>query len=380
MEPESLDPPDERLADDPRIPPHMRVAIVGAGFYGCYLARAVAKRRRREAVIHVFERGPRPMMRAATNNQSRLHLGFHYPRSPETIRQTIQGWRDFREEFGACLHFPSRNLYAVSRDGLTRFGDYLKAMDAFDLPYAICGPEVHRYFRDPQSLDGVIRADEGVIDLEKLDAMLLSEMHAAIRCSALVTEIDGTRGTLRVNGTREGPYDFIINATYVDPNLGLPDAKRFELKYELAALVVMDAPFGEDVGLTIMDGGFVSLYPCGGALATLSSVTYTPFALCNTVGELEASYARAEELARELDVAGKILAHGEEFLAIKRDCLKVRGVRIAPKAKLRQDPDATRISAIRSDGRVISVLCGKLDAVHAVADQVLALMERGPFP
>jgi hypothetical protein len=350
----------------------MEIAIVGGGFYGCYFARALERRFGDAVSVEIFDRDARPLSRAAINNQSRLHLGFHYPRSKETIAQTVCGYYEFSEEFADCIHFPSENLYAIHRDGLVNFENYLRAMDEFNLEYELCGPQVHKYFRHATALDGVIRVREGVIDLRKLESKMLAELKSRIHCSSLVSEIDSTTGFLVVNGSAKGPYDFIINATYVDPNLGLPKSKWFELKYELAAMVVMDAPFGSDVALTMMDGPYVSLYPCSQRLATLSSVIHTPFAKYDGTQDLETGYKQARQMAERFDVRNKILSHGEEILNLDRRAMKCHGLWISPKTKLHGDSGDTRISAIRNDHRLISVLCGKLDAVHAIAEKLIA--------
>ena len=286
----------------------MKIAIVGAGFYGCYFARAIEKRW--GVRVDLYDRESKPMSRAAQKNQSRLHLGFHYPRATDTIAQTVRGYLEFIKEFESCIKFPSRNLYAVSSEGLIKFKDYLSAMDMFGLKYDNCGDEYLHYFKSPSLIEGVIRVDEGVIDLKKLKEKMLIELRSKIYCSALVSRIDAESGLLVVNGNVTGPYDFVINTTYVEPNMGLPENKRFKLKYELAAMVVMDAPFGESVALTIMDGPFVSLYPCGQGRATLSSVVHTPFAKYDSVEELESAYRQANMLAERLKVKEKILNHG----------------------------------------------------------------------
>ncbi len=56
--------------------------------------------------------------------------------------------------------------------------------------------------------------------------------------STPIDEIDAATGVLR-SGTHEfGPFDYVINASYTDPNLGLPDDTHFRVKWELAALVL----------------------------------------------------------------------------------------------------------------------------------------------
>jgi len=352
----------------------MKVCIVGAGFYGCYFARAIERRWREKVRIDIFDRETSPMLRAASNNQSRLHIGFHYPRSRSTILQTAWGYHAFKEEFRNCVHFPHWNLYAIHRNGLTHFEEYLRTMDAFGLKYELCGSEALPYFRDPSLLEGVIRVSEGVIDLKELQATILAGLRACIYCSALVTEICADSGMIKVNGMSKGPYDFVINATYVDPNLGLTDSRKFDLKYEIAAMALVDAPFGENVALTVMDGPFVSLYPCGRNLATLSSVSQTPFAKYESLDELEAGYSRANLLAQQLGVKEKILSHGEELLAIERGSWRYHGLWLSPKTKLHDDIGDTRLGALRREGRCISVMCGKLDAVHEIAEELLVAL------
>jgi hypothetical protein len=47
---------------------------------------------------------------------------------------------------------------------------------------------------------------------------------------------------------------------------------------------------------------------------------------------------------------------------------------IAPKTKLATDKGDTRITEIRAEGKLYSVLCGKLDAVFGASDAILAEM------
>ena len=352
----------------------MRIGIVGAGFYGCYFARAIEKRWGKEACIDLFDREVSPMLRAASNNQSRLHLGFHYPRSIDTISQTVRGFFSFKEAFMNCVRFPYWNFYAIHRQGITKFEDYLRTMDAFGLEYEVCGSEAMRYFRNPSLLEGVIRVPEGVIDLKGLQTTILADLRANIHCSALVTKICSNSGTLEVNGVTKGPYDFIINATYVDPKLGLTNSRMLNLKYEICAMVLVEPPFGENVALTVMDGPFVSLYPCGRNRSTLSSVAQTPFLKYNSLDELESGYSKAKVLAQRLGVKRKILSHGEELLAVKRGSWRSHGLWLSPKTKLHDDLGDTRIGALHCQGRCISVLCGKLDAVHEITEKVLVAL------
>ncbi len=74
----------------------------------------------------------------------------------------------------------------------------------------------------------------------------------------------------------DGPFDYIINATYTNPNLGLPIDKHFAVKWEIAAMVLAKTSLPAGTAVTIMDGPFISVYPAFDGLHTLSSVFHTP--------------------------------------------------------------------------------------------------------
>ena len=65
----------------------MKVAVVGGGFYGIMASLEAAKFRKVKEV-YIFEKEASLMQAAGKYNQARLHLGFHYPRSFQTIKQT----------------------------------------------------------------------------------------------------------------------------------------------------------------------------------------------------------------------------------------------------------------------------------------------------
>ena len=88
-------------------------------------------------------------------------------------------------------------------------------------------------------------------------------------------------------------------ATYTHLNLGLPEEKHFNVKYELSALVLAKTSLPATTAVTIMDGGFVSVYPTYGGLHTLSSVIYTPFRKYVDHTEFVAAFPNRAALAEE---------------------------------------------------------------------------------
>lgn len=349
----------------------MKIAIVGGGFFGCYVARFLSSRLDGKVEVDIYDRSQSLMTKAAMNNQARLHLGFHYPRSPETIQQTVVGFRYFVEEFGRHVSFPESNLYAIHRNGYLTFEKYLEAIDVWGLNYEICGKDEYKYFKDERAIEGIIRVREGVINLSTLRLDLIGSLDARFIGRSDVTDIDSQTGDLVVNGKRRGRYDFVVNTTYTNPNLGLPEPRHFKLKYELTCMVLLANPFGSDVALTIMDGPFVSLYPWRNKLATLSSVLYTPYVVTESLEDLE-RHRRSSDRGQELSkAASMILEHSKALLRISETEILVKRILKAPKCKLRYDHGDTRVSILRSAGRLVAVLPGKVDSCRLVATTVL---------
>ena len=75
----------------------MKIAIIGAGFYGSYLAYKFSNIS--NVKVDLFEKNKEILTETAIKNQYRLHIGYHYPRSKETILQTLDGSRNFLKEF-----------------------------------------------------------------------------------------------------------------------------------------------------------------------------------------------------------------------------------------------------------------------------------------
>jgi hypothetical protein len=351
----------------------MNIAIVGGGFFGCYLTKSINKRFGKKVQVSIFDSASQLMTKAASNNQCRLHLGFHYPRSLETIQQTMSGFTKFKNEFNKSIYFPNNNYYAVHKDSMVNFDKYISTMSDCNLDFEIADKNKLNFFNNSHQIEGVIKVREGVIKLQNLRDDLLSTITCKVHNHSKVTQINPITGEIVVNGKSEGPFDYVINTTYVNPNLGLPLEMNYKLKYELAGMVLLKSQ-SDELAITIMDGNFVSLYPVGRGMSTLSSVLYTPFMKYNDISELELSMKSANDLANKKNVINNIINHGSKFINLKKLEVESRGLWIAPKTKILNDKGSTRISDVKNHKKLISVLCGKLDSVHDISDKIISIV------
>lgn len=344
----------------------MRIGIIGGGFFGFHIAQEVT-RQLGDVRVEIFEREQRPLTGAGTTNQCRLHMGFHYPRSGYTIYQSIMGFDRFVHDYGEFLTDVADNLYAVHNEGLVTVEEYLAVMDSFHLPYeeVAVSPDL---FRDPASIGAALRVPEKSIDVRAIRMRLGERFSGVLHTGTRIDEVDAVRGMLRSGAVEHGPFDYIINASYTDPNLGFPEEKRFGVKWEIAALVLARTSLDPAAAVTIMDGPFVSVYPAYGGLHTLSSVAFTPMRRFSSRQELEADYPLRHELARDERVGEAIADDVEKYLSFAYD---PQDLWVTAKTKLSTDMGDSRVTEVRRHHRLLSVLCGKIDAVFEASDAIV---------
>ena len=75
----------------------MKVAVVGAGFFGVTIALKLAEENYR---VTLFDFKDDILTSASRTNQLRLHRGYHYPRSKDTVRSLLDSLPKFLEYYG----------------------------------------------------------------------------------------------------------------------------------------------------------------------------------------------------------------------------------------------------------------------------------------
>ena len=70
------------------------ICIIGGGWYGCYIAEYLLDNFNHLNITLIDERND-IFEGSSSNNQNRLHLGYHYPRSSETIIEAKKNFKKF---------------------------------------------------------------------------------------------------------------------------------------------------------------------------------------------------------------------------------------------------------------------------------------------
>jgi len=228
----------------------VRVAVAGAGIYGTNVAIRLAEQGHQ---VRLFD--PLGILRAASViNQYRIHSGYHYPRSPETISETLEARAEFMEAFAPAVVRNSRHYYAIPHEGSQTPPElFEKVMAQYHLVCKSCRPEWMNF----GFIDKCYEVDEQIYDPDVLRDVVTSR----IRALGIPFEQRAFTSEMRSD------YDFVVYATYgLGPSRGL-----FKIaKYQVAEKILIELPVQlRGISLVVVDGPFTAFDPYGSSPRSL---------------------------------------------------------------------------------------------------------------
>ena len=196
-----------------------RVAIVGAGIFGCTSAIRLASNSY-DCVL--FEVKSDIMKAASRVNQYRFHKGYHYPRSLSTVKQLQASSQAFSDEYKEALNRNYKHLYSVAAEhSQVDKNQYLEFLENAGLTYKVL--ESHPSINKNNS-DLIIEADEYLIDYAHLKNTVLKRLNE--------NDID-LRLNTEFNRNMIDEFDIIVNCSYGFSSNILPPSLIREYKYQL---------------------------------------------------------------------------------------------------------------------------------------------------
>ena len=354
-----------------------RVAIIGGGVFGSTAALGLADDGHQ---VTLFEHKRDILLGASKNNQNRLHLGFHYPRDPDTARQCREGFADFVRMFPECISggFPNR-YFVASSDSLTTPAEYLRFLDRVSLSYRIVPVEE----APVRNCDLAILSDEVVYDCDALREHLRRQLMNAdtmvLRFAVDVTDISGPAPGYRLRlgeGSWTDAFDVVVNCSYDEINrlslrLGhaVPD---HQFEYTVIPIVEVEIP---RQGITVMDGPFMTLLPYG------SSSDFLLYHVAHTVIAREHAQTRPATWTDPATAPFAAVDKAAFFQRMQEACsefvpamatAKLKGFLEGPRMVLaRRDHDDARPSVLTDHGDgYMTVFAGKIDHCIGVANDI----------
>ena len=242
----------------------MRIAIVGGGIFGITASIILAKNHQ----VELFEKNNELLQSASGSNQYRIHRGYHYPRSPDTVKDIIESENSFKEVFSDAMLTNFEHYYCIAKENsLTSAKQFLDFCNKFQLEYT----PSQLQFMNKDSIEMCIRVKESVYDPEKLRQVCwkkLKEQNVKIHLSN------------KVSNDLFEKFDRVVICAYAGINQLLKQypTQQNEYQFELCEKPVVKLPESfKNKSVVIMDGPFMCIDPLGNTGLHL---------LCNVVHEI----------------------------------------------------------------------------------------------
>lgn len=356
------------------------------GVHGLSSAIALAKKGLK---VSLLEKRNGLMEGTSRATQNRAHLGYHYPRSPETAIECIMGLDLFKKMYPEALFYKGEDYYLIEKKSKTSFEDFKYFCDNIGLPYEIKMPPRHLWNEEFIEERG-FKVEEPVYNPEILKRLMEKEAFLngvkIITGSEVIGLEEGKKGykiISREKRDKKKEYDgqIIINATYAYSNnilksLGLEeDMTRYLLQI---TEVVIARSKAEIPALTVMDGPFVTLLPFtdGGVNGRLFLV----YDVVNSIVSQEEGYFLDDSKRHDSNWV-KIVEHGEKYFPFFRDLeyiASLYGSRPIP-INVLGDSRKTRIIAHRKKPGIYSILEGKLISAPLIAKRLVEKIKEDGF-
>ncbi len=241
------------------------IAIIGCGVFGALSALELAKKGNK---VTIFESSKTILHGASLNNQNRLHLGYHYPRSDETAQQCIKSFEAFKSKFSLSISENFMNAYFISNNkSKVSPENYIKFCDRNGLKYKLIDLKRFKPIIDNVSL-GII-TKEVVYDCKILRSLIIKELlnleiEVLSNCKIEKVRFKNNRYELSSINKKFTNFEVLINSSYSDINritnqLGYVTYKQ---QYEYTIIPIIDWRI-LPIGITVLDGDFMTLLPHG---------------------------------------------------------------------------------------------------------------------
>ncbi len=356
--------------------------MIGCGIFGAEIALKASSK---GLSVKVFEANEDILLGASMNNQNRLHLGFHYPRDIETGIQSIRGFDLFKKKYEKCIQSNFLNTYFIAdNNSFTNIDEYLIFCKELGIPFKNINSKDL-----PIRLEGVgsgISCDEVVYDCEILRDIVKESIkynNINISLNSRVDEIGKIDNlfTLKTTSGEEVDADVVINATYGASNylteqLGILVPER---QYEYTAVPIIELDI-DRIGVTIMDGPFLTILPFG---------TTNKFLLyhvdLSVIDSEVSTKLNLEWLVKETSPLSKI--DKEEYFNMMIDQCK-NFIPVLKNSKLidflegprmvlpRSEHSDARPSLITNTNNYIEVFSGKIDHSIWVAEEIIKGLQK----
>jgi hypothetical protein len=338
-----------------------KIAVVGAGVFGCSIALELSKE---GYEVVLFEKEDDILQKATKNNHNRIHYGYHYPRSLETAKQSLDGLVSFLTKYSRAVYFGFENYYAISSEGsLTDSRQFKEFCKEAGIGFKSKFPD--SAIINPKLVEDCFLVEEPIYDWNILRTLIREEIEKSDIRLLLGTDFTHYNGS----------FDFVVNCAYSSINevctfMNVPIQTFVVQDVVIPIFKSMIAP----VGLTIMDGPFCSIMPKG-----FEKNSFLLYHAKNSIVEFN---NEIEEISSTnlIKATNKILSDSRRYFPFLKN-IEVYDYWRTNRAIPINDNDQrlSEVITYKDNPRIVTVFSGKVTTSVKIAKQIVFGLRTGDF-
>lgn len=328
----------------------MDICIIGCGWYGCYVAEKLLQYKNIKINITMIDKEDDIFKGSSSNNQNRLHLGFHYPRCDITMKKCEKYFDEFVKKYSLLLENIENNIYCVAKDSKVNYKDYISKFKNYEL-------------LDNQELKNIegslIKVNEKYINFVKAKKYFLGILTGKVEFLLNYNVEKITQRDNKVIINNDLLFDKVINCTYNQIKDNTSDViyeKCITLLYKKINSTFFDT-------LTVMDGDYFSIYKYKDDLFNLTNVKYTP--ICKGSFEDVTNY----EIESLIPTIQKFEDQVKQTYPNFKKSFEYEGYYISYKCKNICKNDSRDIN-ISINNNIMNIWCGKISLVFDIDNKL----------
>ena len=260
--------------------------------------------------VIILEKNNDIFMGSSYNNQNRLHIGYHYPRSHNTRNLCKNGYTKFLEDYKYVVDDVDENYYVISNESTLDYNTYKHIFKYEEYNFHEIKNDMFTNIQE-----NIICVNEKIINHNKSKKFFGENLkNVKIKCNYEVTSINQEEDKIYVNN--ELYCDILLNCTYGQLKCYEKENEE-DVIYEktISHIYKKEGDVGFDC-MTIMDGEFPSLFVRDKEKKTysLTHVKYTPILTSNDINKVLKYEPSKEEINKsKLNMEREIIKYCPMF-------------------------------------------------------------------
>ena len=342
-----------------------KIAIIGAGWFGCHIANEIIKSGGFD--LKIFERQSEIFLGASSNNQNRLHLGFHYPRSKQTRVQSKIGFKKFLKIYSFLCEKINPNVYSIANNSKTQidFGTFVQIMKSEGLRFKKI--DIKKKYKI-LGMSGSISTDEMFINPLKSKNYFEKKLNKFLCLNKNIKNIKKINNKYKINNEF---FDYVINSTYYQSFVKLDDRMFYEVTVSIIYKNSKKFP-----ALTVMDGPFFTIYPYKKNYYNVYSVVYSRFSPSKKINKCQNELSKVRKDEKILEnkrklIEKKILNYYPDFKKEFKFHKYLTCIRTINNSNY-----ADRSYKIYFNQGIINIYSGKIDHITSASEEIIKYLKK----